>query len=404
MHQKNKRIDLQVVAKQLDAAKRLQNDHVAYEGEAFDTAMAALFSALELSSEISDSGRQRIIRDAIFSFGAATTITADALRSAVARHEATYLRLPQQRYAILTSISAKFTSELRNIREAATRIRFYRDRPRRFARTRFEEMRIWPKDADTKDYASVVISVNARTTFEAAEHALRDLDFYRGIWNFSFTRHTISRSLSSTMPLADVSLGRVHTVHRPGGAAVGETFWYQPTFFPQRAIDLGRDWPRVMREEAVVRRKIRSSSYPETMKEVFVRYARALDGVDFDSTYLKLWSLFELLTATSNARYDQSIGRALFVFEEQELNRAILEHLREYRNATVHSGISTDLVHDFCWQLKQFVDALIRFHLSFGSRFKSWGEAATFLDLPRDTVALKQRIAVARRALKYRGG
>src|SRR3954452_5108899 len=146
MKPKNTRIDLNVVAKQLDAAKRPQNDRVVYEGDAFDTAMAALFSAFELSSEISDSGRQRIIRNAIFSLRPATTITAAALRSALARQEATYLHLPQERYAILTSISAKFTSELRDIREGGTRIRFYRTRPHRFGRKRFEDIHSWPKD------------------------------------------------------------------------------------------------------------------------------------------------------------------------------------------------------------------------------------------------------------------
>ena len=139
-------------------------------------------------------------------------------------------------------------------------------------------------------------------------------------------------------------------------------------------------------------------------REVFVRYARALDGIDFDSTFLKLWALLELLTVTTSARYDQTINRALFVFQEQELNRVLLEHLRDYRNATVHDAMSTDLVHDFNWQLKQYVDALIRFHIMFSGRFETWTEAGAFLDLPRDPETLKKRLAAIREALRYRGG
>lgn len=401
---RNERIDLNVIATNLEVGKRPQGGRLGFDGWAFDTASAALFSAFEFDLDIGDSGRQRIIRDALFGLNPTSTITGKVLASAVARQQEAYLKLPQRRYALLTSISVKFGKHLAAIRDGEVRIQFYRERPKRFDRKRFEKIHSWPKEPEVKDYAYVVVAVKARTTHEAFERALRELDYHRGMWNFALTRLTISQDLSSPQPLADVGLGKVHTIHESRGVAAGETFWYQPAFFEQRPIELRTDWARVRTESAVIRRNRRRSKYAETLKDVFVRYARALDGVDFDSTFLKLWSLLELLTGTTNARYDQTVNRALFVFEEQPLNRALLEHLRDHRNATVHDAASTDLVYDFNWQLKQFVDELIKFHIMWAGRFASWSEAAAFLDLPSDPAALIKRIARAKEALRYRGG
>jgi hypothetical protein len=401
---KNDRIDLNVVASQLEVGKQPQNGRLAYDGSAFDVASGALFTAIGFADEVSDSGRQRIIREALFSLKPESAITRKSLMAALARHEAKYLALPMDRFALLTTIAVKFGRHLRPINKDRVKLRFADTIPRGFDRKPFEEIHSWPKVADVEDYSWAVILIDARSNYEAFERGLRELDYWRGMWNFALTRNTISRDSSSPLPLADIGLGPVHTVHHARGAAVGGTFWYQPAFYPQPAVDVKRDWNHVSAEVRRIRRLHQRSSYPEMLREVFIRYARALDGVDFDSTFLKLWSLFEMLTVTTNARYDQSVERALFVFEEQELNRTVLEHLRDYRNATVHDALSTDLAHDFSWQLKQYVDALIKFHLFWSNRFTSVMEAGSFLSLPKDSDALRKRIATARQALRYLAG
>lgn len=329
MRVKNNKINLEVVASHLEKGKRAQNGRLVYDGWTLDLASAAIFSAFEFDPKIVDSARQRIIHEALFSLDPSKRITSKLVTSALARSEETYLRLPEQRYSLLTSVSAKFGDHFKDIRDGRVRIRFLRNRPARFDRRPFEKIHSWPDQPDVQDYTIVIVTVDARTANEAFERAVRDLDFHRGMWNYALTQSTISRSSGSPQPLGDIGLGRVHTIHRATGAAVGGTFWYQTSFTPQPVVDVRRDWERVIDIAAVVRRKSRQDGYGAELREVFVRYTRALDGVDFDSTFLKLWSLLELLTATTSARYDQTINRALFVFQEQELNRVLLEHLRD---------------------------------------------------------------------------
>jgi hypothetical protein len=401
---KNSKINLDVVASHLEEEKSPQDGRSVYNGWAHDIASAALFSAFEFDSEVVDSGRQRIIREALSSLDPSEVITSKLLTSALARREAEYLTLPRQRYSVLTSISAKFGDHLRQIRDGDVSIRFLRERPVKFDRKPFEKIYGWPREADVKGYTFVVTSVDARNTSEAFERATGELDYHRGMWNYSLTRSTASHGLGPPEPLGDIGLGRVHTVHLPSGAAVGDSYWYQSMFTPQPVIDVRSDWERVMKESSLIRGKHRRDQYASEFRSMFVRYARALDGLDFDATFLKLWSLLELLTVTTKARYDQTIDRALFVFQEQDLNRVRLEHLRDYRNAAVHNAMSTSLVHNSLWQLKEFVDELIRFHIMWSDRFETWADAGAFLDLPREAEALKKRLATTRVALKYRAG
>jgi len=404
VRKKSKHVDLDIVAERLDRAKRPQNGRLAFEGTAFRTATSALLTALEFAAEIHDSGRQEIVRSALFSLEPSLKITSKAILAAAARTERDYLARNERRFALLTSVSMKFSERLRPIVEGRVRITFSRSLPTQFDRSVFHDIPAWPARSDVDDYAKVIVRIDARTNLEAFERALRELDYYRGIWNYVLTRHTISRDTSQALPHSDIALGPLQTIHAPHGSGVGGTFLYQPAFYPQPAIVPDAVWSDVCESVAFVRRQRRKSRYSSLIKEMFVRYARELDGVDFDSTYLKLWSLLELLTGINNGRYDQLVQRAVSVCEEQRDTRAMLEHLREYRNASVHEGFSTDLVQDLCWQLKYFVDALINFHLSWSGEFESLAESVGFLDLPREASALRKRILLARRALHYRGG
>ena len=54
-------------------------------------------------------------------------------------------------------------------------------------------------------------------------------------------------------------------------------------------------------------------------------------------------------------------------------------------------------------ELKNIVEAILRFHLGNGFRFLTIQEAAEFLDLPYEKEALKLRYVMSANALKFRG-
>ena len=145
-------------------------------------------------------------------------------------------------------------------------------------------------------------------------------------------------------------------------------------------------------ERRIVRR-MNKHPYREALERVFLRYTRALDSADFESVFLKLWSLMEHLTDAAGQNYDDVVKRALFLFSDRKLTRQLLEHLRDQRNAIVHDeGTDTD-VERLAFQAKRIVEALMRFHLNTGRHYESIAEAATILSQPCSPGCAHQAVA-----------
>lgn len=126
---------------------------------------------------------------------------------------------------------------------------------------------------------------------------------------------------------------------------------------------------------------------------MFVRYARSLDSSDHESSFLKLWSLLEYVTAIKDgADYDELIRRTLFLSANDDYDKRILEHLRIHRNSTVHRGEASSHIETFIFQLKRYVERLMLFHLESGWQYSSAEELGQLLSKPRDPETLKSKI------------
>jgi hypothetical protein len=128
---------------------------------------------------------------------------------------------------------------------------------------------------------------------------------------------------------------------------------------------------------------------------------RALDESDANTAFLRLWTAVEVLTTPGKADFDKLIRRCAFLFQQGAFHRQMLEHLREYRNSTVHAGEYSDRARAMCFQLQLYFNALIWFHMGNATAFQSLDEANQFLDMPPDKAAISRQIKLGRRALKY---
>jgi hypothetical protein len=162
-------------------------------------------------------------------------------------------------------------------------------------------------------------------------------------------------------------------------------------------------------EERFLRGGLRHLKYRERVIQAFARYARALDTTDFDTAVLRLWSLAEHLTGMEGPEYSVMIERIAFLYKDSDWARAVLQHIRQHRNSHVHSDASSDAAYGLAFQMKRYVEALLRFHLSKSIRFKSIRQAAEFLEQSKDAgklaeeiEELERQIELRRRAVKLR--
>ena len=207
-------------------------------------------------------------------------------------------------------------------------------------------------------------------------------------------------------PVNAIILGPIHTLHTEKGELASQEWWYEPSYLGP--VTVWRDAQRriKMREFTVyVRGALRKLPYSDAIAAVLIRYVRALDLRDWNSSLLQLWSMLETLTGTGVADgHKVTARRVAFLFKNTAYATQVLTHLRDYRNSAVHTGKQNQHVETLMYQAKNFVEALLNFHLARAGQFQTIGDVATFLDQPPGLAELDKQIARLKAVRKYIAG
>src|ERR1700741_2590202 len=351
---------------------------------------AVLQTCLRFDAEIPEFEQHRVIHQGIFRAGEEKKLSAAKIVDAITRLEREYLCTPPRRLVLLTSLSIIPGAHLKDRVFDGARVRFLARVPSGFRREPADPLAKWPTDMHPEGSTVVTVKVKARSAYEAYERAMYTLDYLRGVWNFGINSRLMMRLFTSgAEPINRIRRGPYHTVHETRGALALQSYWYETARTERAPEDLRRDWPRVEREAVRVIGLLRRVPYARDLRAAFVRYSTALDTEDFESCFLKLWSVLELLTHTVGGRYDETIKRTLFLYHETDVNRLVLEHLRQHRNAVVHHGITRSEAETYTFQAKRYVETVLFFHLAWRGRFRSIAKFGEYLDLPADVSSLK---------------
>jgi hypothetical protein len=402
----SKKYDLSELAQRIERVRDSQPGEPArFKGFEIDDAESVLETCIDFQPQIPEADRRGLIREAIASATQAGTVDAAALEKHLRGAERKYLQTPLVEYVIASSVTVRHFKGMRRVALSGVTLTFSNALPRQFERgTIQEKIDDVTKIADPHRLTVVRIRVRARTHAAAMREALDQLDLLRGIWNYWVNSRTQMRfTWGPQRPVNEILLGPVHTIHHPSGALAADVFWYEEGHRQSdRLYNLAPHWVQVRNWERRLRRRLREIDYGDDLGALFVRYARALDITDSDVAFNKLWGVLEHL-AGAVGNYSNLIDRVVFLYVEGDRGfaRLLLEHLRDVRNELVHMDEARESMQTYLYQLKRFVEALVRFHLSRGREFSSLNTAAQFLDLPPDPKVLKQRVELLQKALKY---
>lgn len=304
-------------------------------------------------------------------------------------------------HRILTSVSIAAEEVPRTVRIEDAQIRFLRNSFSRIydSRASLIAAQRLPIANSPDTYCKVVISVQAKSVRGAVTKALRALDLQRAFWCL-MGNPRMQWISQPWVPINVVRLGSVHTVHFPDGKPTTEMVWFEPSY-SETSIHRIANPVVVRKNSAWALRRIAACSYGNQIKEALLRFVRALDERDQNTAFLKLWTAVEILVSPGRADYDDFVRRCAFLFTDGQFHTQLLEHLREYRNASVHSGDESDRAKMHCFQLQLYFVNLIWFHIRNASFFNTLDEANTFLDLPPDDNSLRRRKDLLNKALKF---
>ena len=141
--------------------------------------------------------------------------------------------------------------------------------------------------------------------------------------------------------------------------------------------------------------------YGKDIKKYLRRFTRSLDYLDKHVSFSKLWQVLEKLTDTNNANYEQMIKRVVFIVKGNELDKAILNHLRQHRNSMIHDDHQGSLIETYLFQLLRYVRMLLSYHIENPFKAASLSESASYLDETTNTGIISKRIARMQKVLKF---
>ena len=405
----NNQYDPSDLAKYIEECKKVDDSgNVSYVGFHFREYAVLFYSMLNFPNSVPENEGRRIAEQAIFKAGNAGKVTPRRLLAEANRLAQKYIQLPLKRYVLITTLSLSPWTQLRNTRMGNATIIFEASLPDRYQNGRLhvvEKAKHCLLAKPPADYLFARVHVSAKSCHEAVNLAFDTLDLIKGILNWSYNRRYLSRiSSGKRTPINKIVLGPLHTLHYPSGKPATENWWYQPEYcyaippYDPSSQDIA-SMTSFFRD---VRSRLAKSDYQEVLEQAIVRYGRALDMIDWDACFLKLWSVLELLTDSCQDSSNSTIRRTAYIYKDREFALQVLKHLRDHRNRSVHADANSSEIETYLYQLKGFVEHLLSFHLKSAHGFASIKDAAKFLDLPSDKDAIEGQIRLLQYAQRFR--
>lgn len=314
------------------------------------------------------------------------------------------LAINEREYFLLTAISCNKNGLPKQIERIGAKIRFLDDYPIKFQSERDILLREHQVEvpATPNDYCKVTIEVKAKSASSAMHKGMRALDLQRALWCFIANPYMqLGFGKLNISPINVIRLGSQHTVHQKDGKRGADGLWFETNFRKNSIFRM--ESPEIFAKNyRWLLRKIAASPYRDRLIGSLIRFVRALDEPDQNTAFLRLWGALEAVASPNQADYDKLVKRCSFIFADSLYHQQILEHLREYRNSSVHSGEESDRARTHCFQLQFYFKELIRFHLQNSKLFRTLDEANFFLDSPGELEELKRRVDLANKAVLFR--
>lgn len=397
--------DQSVILKKLESIRSLDGQQLSFTGFEYSEYMGVLRGMIVVDEDISSAVANNLITKGIHEAFRRRDITPNLVINAVKQEVREYKKKPLNDYWLLTTINVHIRTDLARCQINGNTICFYKALPEKFKKARAEYFRTvssWLTDRDQSFSHYLVTKVSSRNPHDAVELALESIDLLRGIWNLSVSKDMVLQFGGRKKPVNPLLLGPLHTLHDKSGNQACESYWYQPEYnSPAKLVDFSRERNDVLLFTSKIRDMLARHKYGTEVKTGIVRYVRSLDSSDFNSAFIKLWSVLEYLTNTLNDPYKKTIRRSAFLSKDRDYDLQVLEHLKTYRNRSVHLGAEESDIDTSLYQLKNHVERLLYFHIRNELKVESLAHAATFMDSSTDIQQLQQKIKLLNSAVRF---
>jgi hypothetical protein len=408
-----RRHDAKLILDRILKARRNHGGKISFNAAPYEMWLPVLLSAVRATPEAKDY-KSQCVRSAL-SDASLTLTNLDAFLKRCAAEFHKLSRKPRSRYILVGSITYSGPKLFSSVSDGMARIEWCESLESDFLKRvliarqsvqhRLVNLGI---PSPSKGLTTMKVHVEASNPRVAALRALDSLDKVRSLLNLLINQ---SRSVSMFTALTgtphavnQVRQGPYFTLHHMDGTLATETIWREPRWdhhFKDRTFSKPEKTGAEIRKWL---KRIPKSPLGDHISQGLLRYCRALDSHDHDTSLLALWGVIEHLTLTQEvARNDLAIKRLQQVFDDPEEIKELAEHVRQRRNRMAHAAVSpetgeADMV---IFHADILVRGLLLFWLNHGRHFEKKEDVAQFLDLPRDREQLDRQVRHIRRFISY---
>jgi hypothetical protein len=401
---KSSRFSPNLVLNKIDNVRTVSLDGGAsFSGMEIDDYLPTLESLLEFPAVAEGLDKSILVWKAVAK--ADVPLAPDAFIKTINKQLSELLAVKDEIYVLLTEMSISCLEIPKSVKINTAEIKFWKNEfPARYRNAREDLLSAHKVSVEPtpSSYCKVTVTVRAKSPSAAFHNAMNALDVQRALWCLmANSAMQITFGHISNKPINTVRLGSRHTLHTSDGDKAIDQIWYEPNFKEAAVVQLTQPNIVLKNSKHAIRRML-SCSYGGLLQSSLIRYVRALDENEANTAFLRLWGALESLTTPGIANYDSLVKRCSFIYSESAYHRQVLEHLREYRNASVHAGEESSKARTHCFQLQRYYSNIFWFHIRNFDFFKSIDEANSFLDSSEHKETLVRQLEIIKKALKFK--
>ncbi len=401
-----------LLIKKMEKTRQVNDDgQVIFKGNDIILVPPQIEAVIELNKEISQDEKKEIIWHGIRTAGRQGTLTSNSVLREVKKLEGKALSKKIDKFVLVSKISVNPTKhKLARMQINGCTITFSKRLSKNYVskidRSPFVSYQLYQISEMTKNYTSLKVSAHAKGMYGGAEKTLKVLKYYCGLLNYAINYGSRSYSIGDNhfKPINKIRLSPVHTLHLASGELVSNDIcWLEdeyleaPKSYTNNSLD---DFDRIMNNLKNYHYWVRKGILKKKIEDAISLYNDAFNSYSYDTTFVRLWAILELLTDTGRSNYDITVRRTAFIFEEADIAKNHLNILRDIRNCTVHRGTMYGRKDIFIYDLKMYVERLIRFMIWASNKYETPEEIKQLLDCNPDKTKIDQKLKILSRAKK----
>lgn len=372
-----------------------ENGRVVYVGIAYELFMNALLNNISIKIDYHKSEAFSLFRLAVQACFLKDNLNNPSnLLSSFAKNIKNNYRKQSEYYRVVTQMSLvnDFNTNFTNFRLLGFSVCIYKKLPITLSRSRQQEFEKEGVAGDSDEVTFIVVSGKANSPEDCMQKSMKIINAVRGLWRIR-TKESLNvlamEDKYKNIAETKYYLGEFHTIHNKNGSIIKNGLWWDNSYY-SREPTKHRNVKLLQQGFYRDKNKLIKLPYLEEMLRFLDLYSQALDVLDKENKFLKLWQLIEIVLDTDDS--DKLISMLSFNFQSRTVEKVILKSLRIVRNRLVHGDYSPINIDLSCYYLNKYINNLFKFALQNNFQANSFKEIRTILMTTNEKESIEEKL------------